>query len=725
MPSSHRRFGAVVLAAACVTAAGAAPAVARVADGPRVKRISRTLKEVPPPPRNIAKRSCKGHTAKYIRSRRTKQYAGGGYRTTIRYCRGKVKIVRVYKEKETVVVTVPVPVPVPVPGPTVEVPVTKPVRLTLLHANDFESKMRTGDSMTGYGGAARFATVVARLRREAENYSDAALEAGKKTKGSLLVSSGDNFLAGINYQAGVNQNAGTFYDSYVFSRLGFDAATIGNHEFDFGPARAADFIEQDTSGAPFLSASLDFSASPDLQALVDSGRVRSSVVVEKGGRRIGIIGISPPELASISSPAPVVQTATSVPEIATVVNAEAAKLDAAGVNIVILSSHMQSNAADRQLLPLLRGIDIDIAGGGDDLLANPDDTLIPGATAVGAYPSLVDDADGRAVPVVTTQGEYRYVGRLTAEFDAAGKLTSVDDGRSGPVRVSGTAGQPDLAAEDQTLKASVTDPLNAYDASLSANVIATSDVGLDGRNASGETIRKRETNLGDLVADSFLFAGRRDATLNSRPQPDIALTNSGGIRNSSILPAGDITEKNTFQVLPFDNTTVTVPNLSRAQFKELLEHGFATVAPAASNGRFPQIAGFKVVYDSREQAQVTDAAGVVTTPGQRVRTVTLINPDGSPGAAIVTAGAVVPGAALTLVTNNFTAAGGDGYPFRGIPTQTLQPSVGYQQALFDFITAPAADGGLEGTISGTDYPCGAVDRITNLDPAYPAYPAGC
>ena len=152
-------------------------------------------------------------------------------------------------------------------------------------------------------------------------------------------------------------------------------------------------------------------------------------------------------------------------------------------------------------------------------------------------------------------------------------------------------------------------------------------------------------------------------------------------------------------MLPFDNTTVTVPNLSRAQFKELLEHGFATVAPAASNGRFPQVAGFKVVYDGREQAQVTDAAGVVTTPGQRVRTVTLINPDGSPGAAIVTAGAVVPGAALTLVTNNFTAAGGDGYPFRGIPTQTLQPSVGYQQALFDFITTPAADGGLEGTIA--------------------------
>ena len=639
MSNILRASAVAAIVAGAVATIAVAPASALVADGPRVTRVTRTLKAVPAPPRNIKTRSCKGHTARYIRWRKTTRYRGGGYRTTIQFCKGKRKVLRIYKDRQTATVRVPVPQP----GPTVQVPATKPLRLTLLHANDFESKMRTGDSLAGYGGAARFATVVARLRRAAENYTDPGLEAGAKTKGTLLVSSGDNFLAGINYQAGVRQNGGTFYDSYVFSRLGFDAATIGNHEFDFGPQRTADFIAQDASGAPFLSATLDFSASPALQALVDSGRVRSSVVVEKGGRRIGIIGISPPELSSISSPSPVVQTATSIAQIAAAVNAEAAKLEAAGATIVILSSHMQSNGADRQLLPLLRGVDIDIAGGGDDLLANPDDTLIPGGVPVGSYPQVLQDADGHGVPLVTTQGEYRYVGQLTAEFDGAGRLTGVDDARSGPVRVSGTAGQPDLAPEDQTLKASVVDPLNAYDLGLSANVIATSDVGLDGRNASGETIRKRETNLGDLVADSFLFAGRRDATANSRPQPDVALTNSGGIRNNNILAAGNITEKNTFEVLPFDNTTVTVPNVSRTHFKELLEHGFATVAPTASNGRFPQIAGVRVVYDGRLTAQVTDAAGNVVTAGQRVRTATLINPDGSPGAAIVTDGTVVPG----------------------------------------------------------------------------------
>jgi 5'-nucleotidase len=62
-------------------------------------------------------------------------------------------------------------------------------QLTLLHNNDGESKLATGDSTPGYGGAARFATVVERLRAEAEASKLAA------RRGTLLVSSGDNFLA--------------------------------------------------------------------------------------------------------------------------------------------------------------------------------------------------------------------------------------------------------------------------------------------------------------------------------------------------------------------------------------------------------------------------------------------------------------------------------------------------------------------------------------------------
>jgi 5'-nucleotidase len=196
---------------------------------------------------------------------------------------------------------------------------------------------------------------------------------------------------------------------------------------------------------------------------------------------------------------------------------------------------------------------------------------------------------------------------------------------------------------------------------------------------------------------------------------NVAFSNGGGIRTSIDGPAGgapnaDISEKQTFDVLPFDNVIVTVPNLPAARLKELMEWGVARLPTA--DGRFPQISGFKIAVDTTKTAQVQDTAGNVTTPGQRITSITL--DDGTP---LVTAGAVVPGApSVNLATTNFTAGGGDNYPFRGIAYQfahvpgqgTLYP---YQASLFDFITASVADGGLARQVTAARYPNGGSGRI--------------
>ncbi len=107
----------------------------------------------------------------------------------------------------------------------------------------------------------------------------------------------------------------------------------------------------------------------------------------------------------------------------------------------------------------------------------------------GTYPAQATDADGVTVPVVTTQGEYRYVGRLTVTFDANGRIEATDTTRSGPVRV-GVRGpavrsappvtlpaDPDyVSPEDAFLKANVIDPLDTYKAVLAAIVIGTTEV---------------------------------------------------------------------------------------------------------------------------------------------------------------------------------------------------------------------------------------------------------
>jgi 5'-nucleotidase len=97
------------------------------------------------------------------------------------------------------VITTTVPAPA-VPLPTAN-PVSNSFRLTLLHNNDGESKYVVGDSIANYGGITRFKTVLDRLRGEADSYSDFAEATGTETKGTLTISSGDNYLAGLNLRA--------------------------------------------------------------------------------------------------------------------------------------------------------------------------------------------------------------------------------------------------------------------------------------------------------------------------------------------------------------------------------------------------------------------------------------------------------------------------------------------------------------------------------------------
>ncbi|MGH2696554.1 MAG: bifunctional metallophosphatase/5'-nucleotidase, partial [Actinomycetota bacterium] len=512
--------------------------------------------------------------------------------------------------------------------------------------------------------------------------------AGRGAKrGVVMLSSGDNFLAGPQFNASLEKGA-PFFDTIALDLVGYDALAIGNHEFDFGPDVLADFIGGFASDVPFLSSNLDVSAEPALQALADQGRIAASTVVKERGERIGIIGATTPALPFISSP----RNVEVDPDVAGAIQAEVNALETTGVNKVILVSHLQSLAEDLALAPELSGVDLMIAGGGDELLANEDNLLVPGDSPAGPYPTFATDADGNDVPVVTTSGQYFYVGRLVAGFDKQGELVRVN---SGPVRVSGVA--PDAVPPDPVVEQLVTEPVAQAVAELGSNVIGTSQVPLDGLRAN---VRTRETNEGNLIADALLDRATALAPAFGVPTPDVALQNGGGIRNDSIIPAGDITELDTFDMLPFANFLSVVPNVPRTQVKEILENAVSRVEFV--DGRFAQVAGFSMTWDSTGTAQVLDAAGNVVTPGTRIRTVTL--DDGTP---VVSTGSVVPGPDLTVATIDFSARGGDQYPFRGAPFTTL--GITYQQALRSYIETSLA-----GLITAAQYPSGGEGRITRL-----------
>lgn len=169
---------------------------------------------------------------------------------------------------------------------------------------------------------------------------------------------------------------------------------------------------------------------------------------------------------------------------------------------------------------------------------------------------------------------------------------------------------------------------------IMSEVVGTSAVTLQGERAQ---VRTQETNLGNLVADVILNAC----------QADLAVTNGGGIRAS--INVGEVTVGEIFTTLPFDNTLVVI-EVTGAQLKTALEISVGKVPE--QNGGFLQVAGLKFSYDPKKPA------------GQRVVDVT------------------VQGQALDLnrtyrvATNDFTAAGGDGY------TSFAEGKVAYQSGLY-------------------------------------------
>jgi 5'-nucleotidase len=514
-------------------------------------------------------------------------------------------------------------------------------------------------------------------------------------------------------------------------QIDYDAHILGNHEFDFNPDFLKRFIEGfRTNGRltqPFLSANLDFSGEPAWSGLLDAdglivgstteGRVvaRSLIHVDPAtGQAFGVVGATTPSLPTISSPRNVKVTA-DLPATAKAVQTEIDRLRwSKGVRRIVLVSHLQDVANDRALIALLKGVDIAVAGGGDELLANRPAELLPGEAApiVGAYPVNTPDADGRQVPIVTTAGNYKYLGRLDVRFNAAGEVAEIITASSGPKRVIpqtqtvpgilGTLGVTDAVPTNTGIQQTVITPVQDCLAALARPIIGT-EVRLDTSRPSNRTV---ETNTGNSITDAYLASYDRYGPAAGLPargpgNPVVAVQNGGGIRQNAgdSLPAGGapgtLSRQNTLDVLAFlTNSMTVVRDVTPADLKAILERSGASLP--GQGGQFLQIGGFTVTFNTTFAAQSPPASdGTVATPGERVRTVTLAD-----GTKIVENGAVVPGAPnVALVTNSFTADGGDNYPWLRANAAKVNLPATYEQAWVEYLLGLPAT-----TIGGTAFP---------------------
>ena len=546
--------------------------------------------------------------------------------------------------------------------------------ITVLHNNDGESQLiDAGAGSSDFGGVARFKTLVDQTRSFYEGQGH----------GVLTISSGDNFLAGPEFEA--SRAAGTYYDALAISAINYDAVIIGNHEFDFGPNVLADFIgdAQASNATKFLSANLDFSGEAALQSQVTAGNIAASTIVNvptsAGTKSVGIIGATTENLGFISSPGNV-----GINGVAAAVNAEIAALSGS-VDHIVLASHLQGIEEDQTLVPLLNpGVDLIIAGGGDDRLANPgaaspasvyagapgsivDTGFVPGDSAAGDYPtpSMGMDLGGNSIPIVSTDANYKYLGRFTMNFDAAGNLTGADV-TSNPQRVASSVVDPTHGVpSDAALQASVVDPVNNFVSSLASTIIGTTSQDIIG-GASSDIIRSNERNGGNLVADAYFAKATELAAANPNVDaPTVAIVNGGGIRAD--ISVGDISVLDTFNISPFGNGVSLIEDVTAADLKQLLENAYSRtvdgpepgidpVRQGDGTGRFAHLSGMSVTYDILAQPLVLDSDGNILTEGTRILDVVLDD-----GTVIVEDGVVVYGGTIDIATASFLATGGDQY----------------------------------------------------------------
>ena len=501
-------------------------------------------------------------------------------------------------------------------------------------------------------------------------------------------------------------------DLAIHNLIGVEASTIGNHEFDLGSRVFRDsFTPGSVAGwvgaqFPYLSANLDFSADTDLnprftntvgvggleEASSQKGRIVPSAVVTKNGEKIGLVGATTQIIEQISSTGGVEVKGFSgdgserddMALLASQLQPVIDDLINQGVNKVILMAHLQQIGNEKALAPLLRGVDIILAGGSNTRLGDSNDQAVafPGhaASFADTYPLVTSGADGGTTLIVNTDNEYTYLGRLVVDFDAQGRIipSSIDPLISGAyaataanvakawnvseAQLASTAFAEGTKAENVQ---DLTDAVQSVIASKDGQVWGYSTVYLEGERA---LVRGQETNLGNLTADANLAYAK-----SVDPSVVLSLKNGGGIRSqigsidvvtgekkppaanpAAGKPEGGISTLDIENSLRFNNS-LSLVTVTASKLRELLEHG---VASYPNQGRFPQVSGVAFSFDPTKPA------------GSRILNLTIEDATGKDLDLIVRNGTLYgdPNRTFRMVTLNFLAGGGDSYPFPTDPS---------------------------------------------------------
>ena len=414
--------------------------------------------------------------------------------------------------------------------------------LTILHTNDFHARFEpinkfdsgcgAEDNAEGkcFGGSARLVTAIA--------------EAKARSNNAILVDGGDQFQGTLFY---------TYYKgalaAEMMNKVGYDAMTVGNHEFDDGPEVLAGFMS--AVNFPVLMSNADVSGEPLL-----AGKLAKSTVIERGGEKLGLVGLTPQDTDELASPGDNITFSDPV----AAVQGEVDALMAQGVNKIIVLSH-SGYVIDQKVAAETTGVDVIVGGHSNTLLSNTNER------AQGAYPTMVGET-----AIVQAYAYGKFLGELNVTFNDAGEII---EAAGEPIVIDGAV------AEDAATVARIAEAAAPLE-EIRSKVVAEAATAIGGDRA---VCRAMECSMGSLIADAMLERVKDQGI-------EIAIQNGGGIRAS--IDAGPVTMGEVLTVLPFQNTLSTF-EVDGATVVAALENGVSQLEEGA--GRFAQVAGISYTID--------------------------------------------------------------------------------------------------------------------------------
>jgi 2',3'-cyclic-nucleotide 2'-phosphodiesterase (5'-nucleotidase family) len=413
--------------------------------------------------------------------------------------------------------------------------------VTIVHTNDIHGRVWEEESVAM--GYAHIASIVEKIRKTNENV--------------LLLDAGDTFQG--SSAASLSRGEGIVK---VMNSMDYDAMTAGNHDFGYGWQKLCELSE--IANFPVLSA--------NVRGYDGKNLLKSSIIIELSGIRIGIFGLTTPETMHKTHPRNVeglifddpVQVAKKMVETLR----DKCDLLIALVHLPLMGTEDSCT----RLAEEVEEIDLIVSGHSHISLEN-------GLEVNGTY--------------IVQAGEYG--GNLG--------IVNIVFKKRVPEEISILLYSPNWTEAELQIEESiqlVIDEINKENKKILSQVIGRTDVFLNGER---EQVRTGETNLGKLVAEAMLVATGADA----------AIMNGGGIRTS--IEVGEITRGDILNVLPFNNFVI-LKEIKGSDIVQALEHGIS-LYPEIS-GRYPQVAGIDFTFAPDKE------------PGNRIIEVTIAGQEVEP-----------------------------------------------------------------------------------------------